>query len=307
MVITMITMMMECMQVECGMVQSDNNNSCDNGEGQCREVEYGIVQLDDNDGCDDGEGQCMQVEYGMVQLDGNDGCDDWEDQCREVEYGMVQLDNNDGCDDGEGECREVEYGIVDLDTEEVEEEDEDTNKQSTGTCCSFQCVDHFSPAELHQLLTLFQSKSQQDQQQLLLDQILLSGTCDGSFLEATFQVQGRIICRRAVCRILSISQAHLKRMYEMTVDGVRKVTKASRIRRKSIKYTHCVSWFDMYTKDFGEEMLHVQQIHLPVGHTKKSLYMMMKGTVHTYISYVCTCVQTWGMHNLVLLCLHLQG
>ena len=49
---------------------------------------------------------------------------------------------------------------MELDIEEVEEEDEDNDKQSyayVGTCCSLQCVVHFLPAKLHQLLTLFPS------------------------------------------------------------------------------------------------------------------------------------------------------
>ena len=74
----------------------------------------------------------------------------------------------------------------------------------------------------------------------------------------------------------------------MAVDGVRKVEKPTRLRRKSIKHTHAVSWFDMYTREFGEKMPHVQQIHLPMGHTKKSVYMMMKGKqVAPVVPYVC--------------------
>ena len=39
----MITMMMECMQVEHGMVQLDSNDGCDNREGQCRELEFMVL------------------------------------------------------------------------------------------------------------------------------------------------------------------------------------------------------------------------------------------------------------------------
>ena len=206
-------------------------------------------------------------------------------------YGAIDLDNDDytvdldndntvvDLDDSREE--EAEYGLVDLSSAGGKEEDNiEAAKSTIGTCCSYRCTDYFTPIEVEQLQRLFTSKSQTDQQQFLLDQVTLADVHGTEYKDVTFQLHGCIVCKQAITDILHTSQTRLKHMFSMAMEGIVKVPVAKRKRGNSMKYTHAISWFDTYTHEFGEKMPHMEQIHLSVGQTKKSLYQTMKGTHH---------------------------
>ena len=161
-----------------------------------------------------------------------------------------------------------------------EEDNIEVAKSTIGTCCSYRCTDYFTPIEVEQLQRLFTSKSQTDQQQFLLDQVTLADVHGTEYKDVTFQLHGCIVCKQAITDILHTSYTRLKRMFSMAMEGIVKVPVAKKKRGKSMKYTHAISWFDTYTREFGEKMPHMEQIHLSVGQTKKSLYQTMKGTHH---------------------------
>ena len=182
----------------------------------------------------------------------------------EGSYALVDLDDED-----------EQYCLVDLSL--AEEEDNRDDNTAKAICCSYRCTDYFTPIEIEHMQKLFSNKSREDQQQYLLDQVILSGSDETDYSKATFQLQGRIVCKTAISKILHISYMRLKRVYNLAAEGTVKIPKAKRMRLKSMKYTNAVAWFDTYTQEFGEKMPHIKQIHLPCGQTKKSVYDTMRG------------------------------
>ena len=163
--------------------------NCDKEHG-LMQMGYGVIELD----CDEdevasrGAMEYGQVEYGVIELESHkDNEIGWDG----MEWSVIDSDQY--ADHGEMQLTittaEDEYGIVALNDEEDVMEGKNGKQKSTHTCCMYKCIDHYSPAEVQQLLTLFTSKSLQE---LLLDQILLSGVSELAFSEATLYVSRQL-------------------------------------------------------------------------------------------------------------------
>ena len=95
--------------------------------------------------------------------------------------------------------------------------------------------------------------------------------------ELTFHIRGARVCRKAVKRILKISEDRMKRVETLYRKGIKKITSTMpHSRTVSHKRTLAYGWFKRFMDSFGDYMPHSSSIHLPHTLTKLMVYHQMK-------------------------------
>ena len=145
-------------------------------------------------------------------------------------------------------------------------------------CCSQRCIAAFSPLELENIQSVFNSKNQQEQRQFMVDQVAVTPTVSHTSTNIPpLSLNGKMVCKRAFIRILGTSHARLTRVFTAWDVGVRRlISRKRKPRCLSAKHTTMAAWLDVYSQQIGEKMPHLDQVHLPHFLTKKAVYQIMK-------------------------------
>ena len=149
-------------------------------------------------------------------------------------------------------------------------------------CCSQCCLATFSQLEVDNIHSVFSLKTQVEQRQFILDQLILSSSVDSSFAQVIhLKLNGKQVCKQAFVKILGTSYARVKDIYISWKAGVKKFPPRKRkARTLSTKHTTMVAWLEAYAHRLGEKMPHLDQIHLPHFLTKKAVHSIMRSEAH---------------------------
>ena len=149
-------------------------------------------------------------------------------------------------------------------------------------CCSQCCLATFSQLEVENIYSVFSLKTQVEQRQFILDQLILSSSVDSTFAQVIhLKLNGKQVCKQAFVKILGTSYARVKDIYKSWKAGVKKFPPRKRkARTLSTKHTTMVAWLDAYAHRLGEKIPHLDQIHLPHFLTKKAVHSIMRSEAH---------------------------
>ena len=156
---------------------------------------------------------------------------------------------------------------------------------TTSQCCKKRCLAGLSILELEKAREVFKKKKWIEQQQFLLNSAFIchpvtsdTTTCSYNATTdvSTMMIEGKRVCRQAFTKALGISRKRYRRMVNLHQKGVTKATKKTPTRSQYSRTTEARTWMDTYFHLVGDQMPHVQRIHLPQFLTKKDIYLRMK-------------------------------
>ena len=148
---------------------------------------------------------------------------------------------------------------------------------NSSPCCSNACFKKLSLHEMDVAKTKFLDKSQAGQNQYLLDCAIMS-------LNSTFHaaINGKLICKKALCHILGVSRNRYGRICRQAKAGAISATSRTispshqSVRGRSIKYSETVAWMERFFDSIGDKMPHLDRTHLPHFMTKRDIYHKMR-------------------------------
>lgn len=143
-------------------------------------------------------------------------------------------------------------------------------------CCELRCLATLSLLEIEKCRKNFQSRTNMEQQQFLLDTISLTATKSGRSLQHNLTLAGKQLCRGAFLRALDISEKRMRKITNLYLQGVTISPPTLTLKKaKSVKHSTALAWMERYFNRIGDKMPHLQQIHLPHFLSRKMVYELM--------------------------------
>ena len=147
-----------------------------------------------------------------------------------------------------------------------------TSQLLSSVCCELRCLASLSLLEVEGCQKNFQSRSNIEQQQFLLDAISLTASKNDLMLI----LSGKQLCKVAFAKVLGISEKRLRKVSKLYLEGATLSQQSCQVKKsKSTKHSSALAWMECYFDRIGDKMPHLQQIHLPHFLSRKTVYELM--------------------------------